>query len=96
MLKGGVIGFGRMGLTHFSVLNTHPDVKFVAVCVPSSFVLKNVESFLGLAPYKDYRKMFSETRPDFAIVATPTGMHAEVVVGTGPMITEDDPTNASK
>lgn len=42
MLRGGVIGFGRMGLTHFSILNNHPQVEFVAVADSSSFMLKNI------------------------------------------------------
>ena len=35
MLRAGFIGFGRMGITHFSILNTHPAVKIVAICDPS-------------------------------------------------------------
>ena len=31
MLRGTVVGFGRMGITHYSILNRHPQVKFVAV-----------------------------------------------------------------
>ncbi len=79
MLKGGVIGFGRMGLTHFSIMNNHPDVQFVAVCDSSSFMLKNVSRYLGVETFKDYRKMIDRLGLDFVIVATPTGMHAEIV-----------------
>ena len=32
MLKAGFIGFGRMGITHFSILNSHHSVKIVEVC----------------------------------------------------------------
>ncbi len=79
MLRGAVIGFGRMGLTHFSILNTHPDVQFVAVCDSSSFMLKNVGKYTGIETFKDYRKMIDRSGLDFVIVATPTGMHAEIV-----------------
>jgi predicted dehydrogenase len=68
-----------MGLTHYSILNRHPQVQFVAICDSSSFVLKNVGRRLGVAGYRDADKMFREVKPDFAIVATPTGLHAEVV-----------------
>lgn len=79
MLRGAVIGFGRMGLTHFSILNNHPEVQFVAVCDSSSFMLKNVGKYTGVETFKDYRKMIDSLELDFVIVATPTGMHAEIV-----------------
>lgn len=79
MLKGGIIGFGRMGVTHYSILNTHPDVQFVAVCDPSKFVLKNLKRYTSLKLFTDHRKMLDETDMDFVIVATPTGSHYEIV-----------------
>ena len=79
MLRGGMIGFGRMGLTHFSILNNHPEVQFVAVCDSSSFMLKNIAKYTGLETFKDYRKMIDKSSLDFVIIATPTGMHAEIV-----------------
>jgi predicted dehydrogenase len=79
MLRGVIIGFGRMGLTHFSILSSHPEVQFVAVCDSSSFMLKNVATNLGVQTFKDYTKMIMDTSPDFAIVATPTAMHIEAI-----------------
>jgi predicted dehydrogenase len=79
MLRGAVIGFGRMGLTHFSILNNHPEVQFVAVCDSSSFMLKNIGKYSGIETFKDYHKMIDSLELDFVIVATPTGMHAEIV-----------------
>jgi predicted dehydrogenase len=79
MLKGGVIGFGRMGLTHYSILNTHPAVQFVAVCDSSKFMLKNLRRFTSLELFSDYRKMFDKVDMDFVIVATPTISHTEIM-----------------
>ncbi len=78
MLKGAVIGVGRMGLTHLSILNNHPDVNFVAVCESSSFVRRNISKYMKIRTFKDYRKMLDNMRLDFVIIATPTGMHAEI------------------
>lgn len=78
MLRGVIVGFGRMGLTHYSILNTHDEVEFVAVCDSSTFMLKNLAKHLSIATYKDPDRMFSEMKPDFAIVATPTALHAEI------------------
>jgi len=79
MLKGTVVGFGRMGITHYSILNRHPQVNFVAVCDSSSFVRNNVAKYLGVETFNDYHKMFREIKPDFAIAAVPTAMHMDVV-----------------
>jgi predicted dehydrogenase len=79
MLKGGIVGFGRMGITHYSILNTHPDVQFVAVSEPSDFVLKNLKRYTSLKLFSDYHDMLNEVPMDFLIVATPTVSHAEIV-----------------
>jgi predicted dehydrogenase len=79
MLRGGVIGFGRMGLTHYSILNNHPEVNFVAVCDSSSFMLKNLRKHIGIETFEDYRKMIDKMDLDFVIIATPTIYHAEAI-----------------
>ena len=79
MLKGAVIGFGRMGLTHFSILNNNPDVEFVGICDSSSFMLSNIERYIKVPTFKDPRKMMDSVELDFVIVATPTVFHADAV-----------------
>jgi len=78
MLRGGVIGFGRMGVTHYSILNTHPDVKFVAVCDSMQVILKNLKRYTGIETFTDYKKMFKNVDMDFVIVCTPTASHGEI------------------
>jgi predicted dehydrogenase len=78
MLRGGIVGMGRMGLTHFSILNNHPDVKWAAVCDSSNFVLKTLGHHLGVETFTDFEKMLATMNLDFVVVATPTAMHAEV------------------
>jgi predicted dehydrogenase len=78
MLRGSVIGFGRMGITHYSILNTHSNVDFVAVCDASNFMLKFLQQFSKIQTFTDYRKMFDKVDLDFVIVCTPTASHAEI------------------
>ncbi|MGB2865491.1 MAG: Gfo/Idh/MocA family oxidoreductase, partial [Sedimentisphaerales bacterium] len=78
MLRGGVVGFGRMGLSHFSILNTHPNVDLVAVCDSSGFVLKNAAEHMGVETFKNFERMLETMGLDFVVVATPTAMHADV------------------
>ena len=64
MIRIGFVGFGRMGITHLSILNTHPSVKVAAVCDQSSTMLKLVDKHINLPTYTDYRKMLDETKLD--------------------------------
>ncbi|MBT4483040.1 MAG: Gfo/Idh/MocA family oxidoreductase [Candidatus Latescibacteria bacterium] len=79
MLRGVIVGFGRMGLTHYSILNNHPDVKFVAICDSSKFILKSAAKYLDLETYLDSDKMIQEIKPDFVLVATPSAQHSNCV-----------------
>ena len=38
MIKAGVIGLGKMGISHCAILNAHPDVDLVGVCDTSKFL----------------------------------------------------------
>ena len=76
-LRGAVVGFGRMGMTHYSILKPHPKVEFVGLCEPSSFIRKNVDKYLDVKSYADFDQMLADTEPNFVIVATPTGLHAD-------------------
>jgi predicted dehydrogenase len=79
MLRFGFVGFGRMGITHLSILNTHPSVKVAAVCDQSSTMLKLVGKHINLPTYTDYRKMLDGTKLDCLVVSTPTDSHGEVI-----------------
>lgn len=80
MIRGAVVGFGRMGITHFSILNTHPDVQMSAVCDSSDVMLKNLRRFTHIGVYSDLDQMLVETKPDFLVVATPTASHATLAL----------------
>ena len=62
MLRAGFIGFGRMGITHFSILNTHPSVEIVAVCDQSKTMMNILKKYVDIETYSDYRKMIDNAR----------------------------------
>ena len=78
-LRGGIVGFGRMGITHFAILNTHPRVEIRAICDESSFLRGALDKHLNVATFDDYADMIAAVDLDFLVVATPTGKHADVV-----------------
>jgi len=38
-LKGAIIGLGKMGLSHATIVGAHPEVNMVSVCDKSSLIL---------------------------------------------------------
>jgi len=42
-IKVGIIGAGRMGITHHSIINSHPDVQVTAIADPSTVMNMMIE-----------------------------------------------------
>jgi predicted dehydrogenase len=79
MLKAGIIGLGKMGISHAAIASPHKDVDLVAVCDTSSLVLEAFKKFTKVKVYDDYKKMVDSETLDFVIVATPTKLHYPMV-----------------
>ena len=56
MFRAGFIGFGRMGITHFSILNSNPLVTPVAVCDQSGTMLNILKKYIEVETFSDYQK----------------------------------------
>jgi len=79
MVKVGLIGAGKMGLSHLSILGAHPDVDVVGVCDTSKMVTDVLEKYGSFTGFADYKKMLEKTNPDAVVVAVPTKFHATIV-----------------
>lgn len=79
MIKAGIIGLGKMGISHYSILNAHPDVKVEGVCDTSGFILSAISQYGTSQTFKDYRQMIQECDLDCILVSTPTSSHADIV-----------------
>ena len=78
-LKAGVIGLGKMGLSHAAIVSPHPNVDMVAVCDTSSIVLDAFRKFSKVNVYNDYVKMFDSEKLDLVVISTPTRFHYKMV-----------------
>lgn len=75
----GIIGFGRMGLTHYSIINTHPAVEMTAIADTSSMMLNMIKKYLpGTKMFEDYKDLLNSGLVDAVIVCTPSVMHFDV------------------
>lgn len=79
MIKAGIIGLGKMGLSHAAIVSPHPSVELVAVCDTSSIVLDAFKKFSEIKVYDDYIKMIDSENLDCVVIATPTKFHYKMV-----------------
>ena len=79
MLRAGIIGLGKMGISHCAILNSHPDVNLISVCDSSTLVIDAFEKYSRFECFADYRKMIDEMKLDALIIASPTKLHEEMV-----------------
>lgn len=78
-IKIGVIGMGRMGLTHYSIINTHPNVEMVSVSDTSTMLTDMLRRYIPtLKTYTDYQDLLNAKDIDGVIVCTPSSLHHPV------------------
>jgi scyllo-inositol 2-dehydrogenase (NADP+) len=78
----GIIGAGRMGITHYSIINSHPDIKITSIADPSSLVLSVMEKYLPITPFKDYNDLIKKSKPDAVLICTPPHLHYDILKKT--------------
>lgn len=80
MIKVGVVGLGKMGLSHLAMLRAHPEVEVAAVVDSTGYLLDVISKYTGLKTYSSYESMLaSELELDAVVIATPTKMHSQMV-----------------
>lgn len=78
-VRVGIIGFGRMGITHYSIINTHPAVEMTAIADTSTMMLNLIKKYLPTVKmFEDYKDLLNSGLVDAVIVCTPSVMHFEV------------------
>jgi scyllo-inositol 2-dehydrogenase (NADP+) len=77
MLRAGLIGVGKMGISHYAILGAHPDVRVTAICDNAGYITSTLRRHTGVKTFKDYRRMIDTAGLDFVLIATPTRTHFE-------------------
>lgn len=74
----GIIGMGRMGLTHYPIINTHPKVEIVSVADTSSMILDMMKKYISnLKTYTNFKDLLNACDVDGVIICTPSALHYE-------------------
>lgn len=79
MIKVAVVGLGKMGLSHYAIVNAHPDVEVAGICDSSSYVLGVLKKYTGVTTYTDFDAMLDKADLDAVVIATPSSSHAGMV-----------------
>lgn len=79
MTKVALIGAGKMGISHLSILGAHPDVQITGVSDTSKMVLDVFKKFTSFPGFSDYEQMLNEVEADAVFVAVPTKFHASMI-----------------
>jgi predicted dehydrogenase len=78
-LRVAVVGLGKMGLLHASILNVLPNVELTALCDKSTVILKLFKKIVGRVHVIDDVKKLSGLGIDVVYVTTPIFSHSLVI-----------------
>lgn len=73
-----VVGLGKMGLSHFAMVNAHPDTETLA-CDATGFLVDMLKKYVPNKIYKKYDEMLEAEQLDAVVIATPSRAHAPMV-----------------
>ncbi|MEO0462638.1 MAG: Gfo/Idh/MocA family oxidoreductase [Pseudomonadota bacterium] len=78
-LKLGIIGAGRMGITHYSIANAHEAACVTSVADPSKLVTAMLGKYAKIATYKDYKGLLKGEELDGVLVCTPPAFNPDIL-----------------
>jgi len=79
MVRLGMVGLGKMGLSHHAIARAHPGVEVVAACDQTAYLTSVLNKYSGLKCYDDYDKLLAGETLDAVLIATPSKLHASMV-----------------
>ena len=75
VVRVGIVGAGKMGISHYSIVNAQRNATVAAVCDTSGYVLSVLKKYTGVETYDRFEKMIDDAELDAVLVATPTSTH---------------------
>jgi len=79
VIRIGLIGLGKMGISHLAIVRSHPQVDLVAACDSNAYLTDVLAKHAGLKCYDDLDRMLAQEQLDAVIVSTPSKLHADMV-----------------
>ena len=79
MIRMGLVGLGKMGLSHLALARAHPLVQLVAACDANGYLTDVLTKHTGLKCHADFDRLLAEEKLDAVLIATPSSLHAGMV-----------------
>ncbi len=79
MVKVAVIGIGKMGISHLSILGGMDNARVVGVADTSSWITHPLKKYSTFDVYSNYEELLQEKEPEAVIVSVPTRFHSGMV-----------------
>jgi scyllo-inositol 2-dehydrogenase (NADP+) len=79
MIRVGIVGLGKMGISHHAIANVHPDVEVAGVCDENGYVTNVLAKYTGVSCYSKYDDLLANEQLDAVIISTPSKHHARMV-----------------
>jgi scyllo-inositol 2-dehydrogenase (NADP+) len=79
VIRIGMIGLGKMGISHLAIVRSHPQVELVAACDSNAYLTDVLGKHTGLKCYADLDRMLESEQLDAVVVSTPSKLHAGMV-----------------
>jgi len=79
VIRLGLAGLGKMGLSHYAIANTHPEIEVVAACDSNGYLTDILTRHTGLKCHATFDAMLAAEALDAVVIATPSRMHAPMV-----------------
>jgi predicted dehydrogenase len=78
-VKLAIVGMGRMGITHYSIINSNPYIEIESVSDSSGVILSLMEKYFKVKTFKDYNDLLEQMKPDAILVCTPPNLHFPII-----------------
>lgn len=78
-IRLGLVGLGKMGVSHLAIANSHPDVDVLGVCDSNPVLLSALRKNTKFHCYQNPIEMIETEKLDAVIVSTPSRFHADLV-----------------
>lgn len=79
MIRVGIVGLGKMGLSHLSIFRAHPQVELAGICDSTGYLLSVLGKYTGVKTYANLDAMLAAEELDAVVIATPSALHATMV-----------------
>lgn len=79
MVRIGIAGLGKMGISHYSMLNVHPNVSVVGVCDTFGYLTSTLNKYTGVAVCDNLDELVAKCAPQALVIATPSRHHDAMV-----------------